>query len=132
MNWGNNPGGSTMLWQLHNFPSANFDEDEDLDYGDSRSYRTQSRSALNNQAHKFLSVYNKNRATSDSDYYTGTTKSASKNNFRQQKVFLNNITVFAGDLVRLPCPYAHPEISDYSRPDEYFSTKTVSLILLNY
>lgn len=101
----NGGDGRTSLWGLQNTRAAtNSDEDDDLDLNQN------SRSKLERSPFSVL-----NRASS-----------ANKSNQRQIKVYLKNTTVYTGDLVRLHCPYAHPEVSGASHPEEYFSTKTVN------
>lgn len=126
INWGNTDGLGKSLFQLKNTISTNSFEDDDLEYGDGHEAGYGDRSRLrsaSNYNQKFLSVLN--RGISGSNYIQPT-KSTSRNSIRQHKVYLNNITTNVGDLVRLPCPYSHPEISSNTQPEQYFSTKTVS------
>lgn len=90
-------------------------EDDDLDYEDSSSLKTSNGGGTYSIWGKSGLLEQKNKAT---------TKLMASSH-RQTKIYLNNITVFTGDLVRLQCPYAHQDVTDL-HPDAYFSTKTVN------
>lgn len=137
---------TSALWKGGNFfPSSNIDdEDDDLDsndyttYSSDQSVERQSRVVLSRRQQQvgagqqhFRRFYDQT-APGDSasgSFYPTATKtppsSLGSSSQRQIRVYLKNLTVYTGDLVRLHCPYAHPEVPGFSNPDHYLSTKTV-------
>lgn len=129
---------SATFWHLQNsFINNNNNnyEDDDLDYSSSGNARL--RSTSHHHSHRKQKLFHDNvfnsRAVSDLDTFEST-KSTSKMNIRhhhhshQKRIYLTNLTVNAGESVRLQCPYEHPEVSSSSsstNAEQYFSTKTV-------
>lgn len=131
---------NASVWKMRNLvTAANFGEDDDLDYDEASSSVLNKLSKSNYQSTRhYIGL---SRAGSggggrggDGSGGSSTQTKSSAYGQRQIKIFLKNITVYTGDLARLHCPYAHPDLLSFSshNAEQYLSTKTVFFYAHNF